>query len=97
MSKKQSEHLKPERKVLLVCGDMMYERMLRGMSMDVIDMPYMPPEQIVSATDSIIDEGLDLVMFTGGADVHPKHYGGEHTGLSSTSPERDIAEMALVA
>jgi len=38
---------------------------------------------------------LDLVMFTGGADVDPALYGGVHTDISFITPERDRIEQVI--
>ncbi len=41
-------------------------------------------------------ESIDLVLFTGGEDVHPNFYGGVDCGISYTNLKRDSYEMALL-
>ena len=41
-------------------------------------------------------ESVDLVVFTGGEDVHPNLYGGVDCGISYTNLKRDSYEMALL-
>jgi len=40
-------------------------------------------------------EDIDLVVFTGGADVHPAFYRGIHNGTSMVSYDRDIYEQVV--
>lgn len=41
-------------------------------------------------------KSVDLVLFTGGEDVHPNFYGGVDCGISYTNLKRDSYEMALL-
>ena len=42
-------------------------------------------------------EGLDALLFSGGGDIHPDHFGGEaHADSYSMCPERDAFELELM-
>jgi putative glutamine amidotransferase len=53
---------------------------------------------LVTQDDPGVDvlEGLDGIVFTGGADVSPSHYGAEPGELTVSRPARDDAELPLL-
>lgn len=77
-------------KVLIVDSNSEYVRLLRSVGFSIHQSKYNDPKYNLD----IIPE-MDLVMFTGGADVHPIFYNGVHNGTSHTDRLRDEVEMAL--
>jgi len=85
--RKRGQEPKPL-KVLIIGGDLLYKRMLAHMKMDRAKV------QSIAEFKKIAPE-LDLVMFTGGADVDPRLYGGVHTDISFITPDRDRVEEVV--
>jgi putative glutamine amidotransferase len=48
------------------------------------------------APDLDMLEGLDGIIFTGGSDIDPSHYGEQPHPTSHVKPERDAAELLLM-
>lgn len=70
--------------VLVVNGNNDYVRLLSFMGYNVY----------TNLNNNLIS-AMDLVMFTGGADVHPSFYNGIHKGISFTEIERDFQEREI--
>lgn len=59
--------------------------------------PLLIPLGLPEATLDNIIAGLDGVLFTGGGDVHPEHYGGQmHPLVDEVDLDRDRVEIYLV-
>ena len=53
-----------------------------------------PPSEL--GVDEVLD-GLDAIIFSGGADVNPEHYGQEpHPATDEPQHHRDLGELALM-
>jgi len=88
VSKKPKKQEQPQRRVLILGGDSLYRLLLRELNLDIVS---------VKTISQLKEEmpNLDLVMFTGGADVNPVRYGGVHTNVSFITPERDEIEEVV--
>jgi len=75
-----------KQRVLLLFGDFMYRRLLESVGLDVV---------IPRSLAECMRDDVNVVMFTGGADVHPKYYGGMHTNVSFVTEERDALEQKI--
>lgn len=71
--------------MILVVGSMSYGEPLKSLSKITFDIKYMFKHP----------EHIDLVMFTGGEDVHPKFYNGVHTHVSFVNEQRDLFEKKI--
>jgi putative glutamine amidotransferase len=60
-------------------------------------IPVLIPPNSADETEALLPL-LDSLIITGGADISPKHYGGniQHPSLTKIDPERDNSEMALI-
>lgn len=59
-------------------------------------LPLLIPLGLENPAYEAIFERLDGVLFTGGGDVHPDHYGGkQHTRVGDVDAERDRVELWL--
>jgi putative glutamine amidotransferase len=60
-------------------------------------IPILIPPDSANEAESLLHR-LDGLIITGGADINPKHYGGntQHPSLTKIDPERDNSEMALI-
>lgn len=72
-------------KVLIVGSSYFYEELFSEIT------------QIESDVDVLLESPseLDLVVFTGGADVHPAFYDGVHNGTSMVNYNRDVYEQVV--
>lgn len=77
-----------EKAVLVVGADGAIERMLKN----YVNYITFDTNKIFSKNG--LDD-IDLVVFTGGEDVHPDLYGGSECGLSYTNIKRDLFESSL--
>jgi gamma-glutamyl-gamma-aminobutyrate hydrolase PuuD len=72
-------------KVLIIGSSLFYEELFSSIA-DV------ETNEDVLVSDP---EKINLVLFTGGADVHPIFYNGVHNGTSMVSYNRDVYEQAV--
>lgn len=57
----------------------------------------LPPGEAAAHADALAD-AVDALMLSGGEDIDPARYGEPtHPSVAATNPERDSAELALVA
>lgn len=77
-------------KALIVNSNYEYEYLLKSMGYEV----YKSKPYNNTYNTSILPD-MDLVLFTGGEDVHPKFYNGVHTNISHTNEDRDTNELGL--
>lgn len=75
-------------KVLIVGGDYLYRALFDELGVVVIEVMTMQELR------EIMPE-LKAILFTGGADVDPKLYGGIHKDISMISPMRDKLEQTV--
>lgn len=77
-------------RILIIDSNSAYEFLLRSAGYEVYHSKYGD-----LAYNTSLIPWMDLVLFTGGADVHPTFYKGVHNGTSSTDIARDLEEIAL--
>ncbi|HVX89941.1 MAG TPA: gamma-glutamyl-gamma-aminobutyrate hydrolase family protein [Gemmatimonadales bacterium] len=60
--------------------------------------PLILPPVAGPALASVLLDGVDALLLSGGADVHPRHYRAQpHPKLGAVEEERDASELALFA